>query len=95
MDAFEAQALCCLCGQAGDGWWSLCPACRQRLADRQADHLAHLAPTHCMKCQEPMQGPPTMGVVYCFRCQCRLRLPTVTAPADQDGGGPWPKAATP
>ena len=49
MDAFQGlKSVCCSCGQAGDGKWSLCPACRQRLAERQADHLAGMLVSDCV-----------------------------------------------
>ena len=52
-----------------------------------------LAPTHCMKCQEPMHGPPTMGVVYCsdasadfgFRPRRRPRRQDARRPVAQSG----------
>ena len=57
---------CSMCaGPGATGKWALCPGCRTRLVDRQANLLDRLAPTHCLGCQRVMHGPPAAGGVLC------------------------------
>ncbi len=86
MDDFqEVQELCALCGQApGGGKWSLCPACRQRLAERQADHLAGMLVSDCVGCAARSRYPER-GKPYCPRCAKRFgQLQAASAAADRD-----------
>ncbi len=94
MDELQEIQVCCLCGQAGDGWWSLCPACRQRLAERQADHLAAMLVSECIGCLRPLRSP-RRGQPYCPGCQRKYRMVNATATADQDARPPVAQRAEP
>ncbi len=85
MDAFQAEVLCCLCGQAGDGWWSLCQTCRRELAERHRAHLAGMLVSDCVGCAARSRYPER-GKPYCPRCAKRFgQLQAASAAADRDG----------